>query len=150
MTESERYDAFVQGLKDTYPEMYEDVNCGIYIGEGWYKIINQLSDVIHTHVKWNNQNREYRLGDSRFTEDQIPEFLEYPRVRQIKEKFGGLRFYCDGGDDYIDGAIVMAEMWAANTCEKCGEVGTRRAGGWIRTLCDKHEDEYQKRNNETD
>jgi hypothetical protein len=62
---------------------------------------------------------------------------------QIKEKFGGLRFYYDGGDEYISGLVSMAESWAGNTCETCGEKGERRSGGWIRTLCDKHEALYQ-------
>lgn len=71
-------------------------------------------------------------------------------VHQIKEKFGGLRFYYEGGDDYVYGLVSMAEAWAANTCEKCGESGKLRHGGWIRTLCDKHEQEYQDRQKEDD
>jgi hypothetical protein len=67
------------------------------------------------------------------------------RVQQIKEKFGGLRFYYDGGDLYIDGLVSMAESWAGQTCETCGNKGQQRHGGWIRTLCDAHEDEYQDR-----
>lgn len=64
---------------------------------------------------------------------------------QVKEKFGGLRFYYHGGDDQVTGMVRMAESWAARTCEECGERGTMRHGGWIRTLCDKHEAEYQER-----
>lgn len=74
---------------------------------------------------------------------KVPDRVEYIRVRQIKEKFGGLRFYYDGGDSHISGMVTMAEVWAGYTCEKCGEKGTHRGGGWIRTLCDKHEAEYQ-------
>mgnify|MGYP001466775966 CR=1 FL=1 len=73
--------------------------------------------------------------------------VEWIRVEQIKEKFGGLRFYYQGGDDYIDGMVTMAETWASSVCEKCGDRGKRRQGGWIRTLCDKHEAEYQARKN---
>ena len=62
---------------------------------------------------------------------------------QIKEKFGGLRFYYDGGDEYISGLVSMAESWAACSCETCGTPGERREGGWIRTLCDTHETERQ-------
>lgn len=64
-------------------------------------------------------------------------------IQQIKEKFGGLRFYYQGGDDQISGMVRMAELWAGHTCETCGERGKRRDGGWIRTLCDKHEALYQ-------
>lgn len=64
-------------------------------------------------------------------------------VDQVKEKFGGLRFYYHGGDNTVSGMVRMAESWAANTCETCGNPGTMRGGGWVRTLCDKHEEEYQ-------
>ena len=56
---------------------------------------------------------------------------------QVKEKFGTLRFYYNGGDDYIDGAVSMAEAMSAVTCETCAEPGEVRPGGWIKTLCDE-------------
>lgn len=74
--------------------------------------------------------------------------LNWIEVQQIKEKFGGLRFYYDGGDDEISGMVSMAESWANHTCEDCGNKGERRSGGWIRTLCDVHEAEYQARKND--
>lgn len=64
-------------------------------------------------------------------------------IDQIKEKFGGLRFYYHGGDDHIHGMTRMAEVWADTLCETCGNRGQRRDGGWVRTLCDEHEAEYQ-------
>lgn len=66
-------------------------------------------------------------------------------VSQVKEKFGTLRFYYNGGDDIIDGMVRMAEAMSAVTCEECGAPGRQRSDGWIRTLCDHHEEEYQKR-----
>ena len=72
--------------------------------------------------------------------------VQYIVIDQIKEKFGGLRFYYHGGDDQIHGMIRMAELWAGHSCEKCGDRGARRQGGWMRTLCDTHEAEYQERN----
>ncbi len=72
-------------------------------------------------------------------------YVRHIEVHQIKEKFGGLRFYYEGGDDYCSGLETMAEIWANRTCETCGETGRQRQGGWIRTLCDKHEAEYQER-----
>lgn len=66
---------------------------------------------------------------------------ECPQVvaRQIKEKFGGLRFYYDGGDDVVHGAVMMAEAWANVTCDQCGERGeSNNTGGWIATRCEIH------------
>jgi hypothetical protein len=77
--------------------------------------------------------------------DKVPEACEQVVVDQVKEKFGGLRFYYTGGDDLIDGMVRMAESMSEVTCEECGYPGTTRGGGWVRTLCDKHENEYQQR-----
>jgi hypothetical protein len=41
--------------------------------------------------------------------------------------------------------VRIAEAWADVVCEECGATGKRRSGGWIRTLCDKHEEEHQER-----
>lgn len=69
--------------------------------------------------------------------------VNWIEVQQIKEKFGGLRFYYNGGDAHIRGMETMAEVWASRTCETCGNKGERRPGGWIRTLCNEHETKYQ-------
>lgn len=66
-------------------------------------------------------------------------------AEQVKEKFGTLRFYYRGGDDIIDGMVRMAEAMSAVTCEECAAPGRQRSGGWIRTLCDHHEQERQNR-----
>lgn len=86
---------------------------------------------------------EERADDIMATPHAITPRVEWIRIQQIKEKFGGLRFYYDGGDDQISGMVRMAEVWADSTCEKCGNKGTRRQGGWVRTLCDEHEAKYQ-------
>lgn len=76
---------------------------------------------------------------------RLTPYVPYVTVDQVKEKFGGLRFYYSGGDDCVYGMVRMAESWAARTCETCGERGSLRHGGWVRTLCDKHEAEYQEK-----
>jgi len=57
---------------------------------------------------------------------------------QVKEKFGTLRFYYNGGDDVIGGMVQMAESMSGVTCEECGNTGKRYGGGWITTLCAEH------------
>jgi tRNA G26 N,N-dimethylase Trm1 len=55
---------------------------------------------------------------------------------QVKEKFGGLRFYMGGGtDSMIEEFIDQAEAQAEKTCEDCGKPGKIAGPGWIRTLC---------------
>lgn len=144
MSEEQRYDEFAKRMEEKYPELYGEPYGGFAIGEGWWPIIEALSAQIAYHVKWNHDARERLIKDNPHGL-KIPEYVEPVVVRQVKEKFGGLRFYYDGGDDKVDGMVNMAESWAARTCEKCGNVGSSRKGGWIRTLCDKHEEEYQAR-----
>ena len=66
---------------------------------------------------------------------------------QVKEKFGGLRFYYDwltsAGDDAAHGEAFERSVWFVEhlsfyLCEQCGAHGRPRSGGWVRTLCDTH------------
>ena len=70
----------------------------------------------------------------------LREIKECPQVTldQVKEKFGTLRFYYSGGDDYISGLVSMAESMSGVTCETCGKPGTQTRGGWIKTICVEH------------
>lgn len=75
--------------------------------------------------------------------DPEPQCFPVPRkmnviATQVKEKYGTLRFYVYGADDYVNGLIQMAEAMSAVTCETCGAPGKERVGSWIRTLCDEH------------
>lgn len=88
---------------------------------------------------------EERADDIMATPPSITPYVHRVRVQQIKEKFGGLRFYYQGGDGNVAGMVRMAESWADRTCETCGQKGKQRSGGWVRTLCDEHEAEYQAR-----
>lgn len=80
----------------------------------------------------------------------IPPEVQQVVVAQVKEKFGTLRFYYDGGDDIVDGMVRMAESMSGFMCEDCGAPGHQREGGWIRTLCDEHEEERQSRRKQND
>jgi len=58
------------------------------------------------------------------------------KVQQVKEKFGGLRFYVDGATDEQWKVIEEAEAKSYKTCETCGQSGKVGGKGWIATLCD--------------
>lgn len=120
-------------FRDRHAPMTETAMCwGFDIGDGWYQIIDSLCNQIQHHVDWKQEQQDkYGRGDG------CPQVI----ATQVKEKFGGLRFYYNGGDDVVDGMVRMAESWAAYTCEECGKPGSTRGGGWIRTLCDEHEAE---------
>lgn len=126
-------DQLQQTLYDKYPQLFTNKNksimesCmgwGIECGDGWYDIISSVCWVIAEH----ENNKNYR-------DDQT----YYPiKFDQIKEKFGGLRIYYSGGDDYISGTIRMAEEMSYKICEVCGQKGQPNKNGWISTLCDIH------------
>ena len=57
-------------------------------------------------------------------------------ISQIKEKFGGLRFYIDYGTDEVFDLISKAEQESFKICEGCGtKENVTTEGGWILTLC---------------
>lgn len=66
------------------------------------------------------------------------------QVLQIKEKFGGLRYYTASSEGLPDDTynemqrlIAVAEELSDITCEKCGAPGeVRNENYWLRTLCD--------------
>lgn len=126
--ELEKYDAFAKQMEERFPKMFAEPYGGFACGEGWWPILEALCGQIQHHIDWKNKQGNV---------------VHQVTVAQIKEKFGGLRFYYGGGDDAIDGMVRMAESWAARSCEECGAPGKSRDGGWIKTLCDKHFDERE-------
>ncbi len=129
MTEKD-YDNFSKNMEERFPKMFAEQYGGFAVGAGWWPILEILCANIQSHIDW-----------------RVKQGKDCPQVvvEQIKEKFGGLRFYYSGGDEEISGMVRMAESFADSLCEECGGIGKRRSGGWIRTLCDKHEEEYQER-----
>lgn len=73
----------------------------------------------------------------------------YPQVVavQVKEKFGGLRFYERGATNQQYAVISFVESLSYRTCEICGSMkDIGRTEGWIKTICkeckDKNPDSY--------
>jgi hypothetical protein len=94
-----------------HPGSIEDLQAAV--GKGWSKIVQKLVEDLES-LGWDG------------------------RVLQVKEKFGGLRFYVATTSDAIHGRIAEAEHESYRTCEECGNPGCLRAGGWLRTLCEDH------------
>ena len=128
--EFEKYDAFAKHMKERFPKMFAQPYGGFCCGEGWWPIIESLCSNIQHYINWKNKEAEV-----------VPQVV----VAQIKEKFGGLRFYYDGGDEHISGMVIMAESWADKSCETCGSPGTSGGKGWIKTLCPTHRAEADAR-----
>lgn len=57
-------------------------------------------------------------------------------IGQIKEKWGGLRFYTYRVSQETQDLIDWAEDQSLKTCEMCGKPGKGyEIGGWWKTLC---------------
>lgn len=82
------------------------------IGIGWYPLVKELiSDILE--LGWDKQ------------------------ICQIKEKFGGLRFYINSAPREVHDRISKAETDSFYICEFCGNPGELRTNrSWIKTLCD--------------
>ena len=117
-------------LIQQYPEQFKNLKY-LECDDGWYEILSRLCYIVNNRIDY---------------KQRLNEPLESFYWSQIKEKFGGLRAYCYGADEFINGAITMAESVSHITCEVTGEKGKIRykkidengqsIPAWVRTLCD--------------
>lgn len=143
-----------QHIREKYPLIFSQP-CELSVGDGWFDIIDALCANIQGHIdnvaeqrkwaiKWNEDvnDTDYDWSNKasyiKREERKVPELIEQVVATQVKEKFGTLRFYYFGGDQYISGLEAMAESMTARICEECGKPGKRTSGGWIRVLCEEH------------
>ena len=98
---------------------------GIECGDGWFAIVDRLSSACECEIE---------LLISRGVNEE-----SWPRVAQIKEKLGGLRFYVKGSlSPKLRREIlrtVVDDGESFQTCELCGAAGRLRSQAWKRTLC---------------
>jgi len=134
----------------TYPKIFRDMygppektcmHWGITCGAGWFFLLDNLCSKIQNHI--NSRQECIDKGHAQPGDNPIPQFV----ASQIKEKFGGLRFYYEGGDDYISALVDMTETLSYSTCESCGLMNEgvgRVQKGWIQSLCTTCAAEYGK------
>ena len=109
---------------------------GLEVGDGWYDLLDETFGLIQKHL---NEHPEIPF-----------------KVEQVKEKYGTLRIYFYGGDEYIEKIVEDAERKSAGICEICGNIGKvcsngfdielRDSGfykipnnsGWLKALCKTH------------
>jgi hypothetical protein len=160
-------------FKDRNADMRTTAMCwGLECGDGWYNIIDVLcglltSDYRHAQSRYESikdlvdQPRwegskdiitQENIDDAKVRMDE--EAAKVPVAVQVKEKFGGLRFYVQAATDKHYQYISFAESMSYRTCEECGAPGKTYTDGWHMTLCDIHaamhgkEEEYQYEENE--
>ncbi len=105
-------------LKADHPHLYSPPQIG---GHGWYELLDKLMSDLETVLSWTPVE-------------------SWPNVVQIKEKFGGLRFYFDEKVEIgrVNELVTLAEQRSMEICDTCGQPGElRKDRSWMRTLCDK-------------
>lgn len=124
-------------IMEKYPEIFREMDMsklescmywGLAIGDGWQAHVDSVCALI--------QELSNRTG------------VKLIAV-QVKEKFGGLRFYyslefpedmeekkIDWLTKRFDGLVQVMEALCSFTCEECGKDGTTAGStGWVKCLC---------------
>jgi hypothetical protein len=96
-------------MKARWPTAARNVVCGAWCPPGWTHLVEPLFDLCEQHGV---------------------------EVHQVKQKFGGLRFYTGPAPKDVTRAIALAENESFATCEVCAGAGRSRRG--CQTLCDAH------------
>ena len=109
-------------LYHEFPRLYRErakdslMSWGFSCSDGWFRLVYDLSAAIESRV------RELGLD---------PESDEWPKVVQVKEKFGSLSFYTRAVHQSILDLIVEAQSRSGHICEQCGLPGEwRTKTGW--------------------
>lgn len=101
---------------------------------GNWKLFDEYHDFATLPAQIERYKDELLKSSARKVFDLVPQVV----AAQVKEKFGTLRFYYDGGDSVIEGMVYMAESMSGVTCEVCGAPGITGGRGYISTKCEVH------------
>ena len=147
-------------FKDRNENMMNTAMCwGFDHGDGWYNIIDTLCGLLTSDYRQAKSRYDHlaevgvggilygtkTVTQEALTEAQqklIFETAKVPVAVQVKEKFGGLRFYVQAATKEHYNYISFAESMSYRTCEQCGAPGKRYTDGWHTTLCDIHAEMY--------
>ena len=114
--------SLTEALVTGFPDLYADYNqpmtqsCmawGFECGDGWFNLIDELSAKLEP------------LGAA---------------AVQVKEKYGGLRYYCHAPTKTATEVFELvnnAEDESLKICELCGRPGETLGGGWLKTRCEE-------------
>ena len=145
----------LETLTEKFPLLFTDAEqepftlFGFECGDGWYNILYcALNTIYHEFRQAQRQVSYYHTRVQENVDDvaargHLQKAITHldacqqslPRFVQIKEKFGSLCMYYDGGNDLARGVVNMAETLSELTCESCGSPATITTGSWRKTKC---------------
>ncbi|MDF1822197.1 MAG: hypothetical protein P1U64_11505 [Alcanivoracaceae bacterium] len=117
---------YAEFLYARHPKILSRVKAdGLAIGDGWLNLIDLLCTSLQNLTDHNG----------------APQVV----ACQVKQKFGGLRFYVNDHSSEQGVLIDQAELMAQRTCEICGAPGKRVSlDGWVVATCIKHKNAFRK------
>ena len=152
---------FPEIFKNRYGDKRSTAMCwGFDVGDGWYGILRFLCQQLM--ADYNRAKRDYdyckkmiEVEDKSawrdwhhqtYTQEELEnrkqklDKCHIPVAAQVKEKFGGLRFYVESATDDHYQKISFVESLSYSVCEECGTTKDVHVFnlGWIRTLCVEH------------
>lgn len=153
-------------FKNRFGDPRETLMCfGFECGDGWYNIIDVLCGLLTYEYRQKKDSYDFAKeclekrggkfpwgGDKVVTAEEVEqkrlameeEAEKIPVAIQVKEKFGGLRFYTGGATKEHYNYMTFAESMSYRTCEMCGAPGKRYTDGWHMTLCETHAKEQDR------
>lgn len=137
---------------------------GFSCGDGWYWLIDHLCSTLMYDVrserrtikeiqeklaespdekaKWDEWTKNHYTAEKLAQHEMnlVGALERVPVASQVKEKFGGLRFYVNGSTDESYQKISFAESLSYRICEDCGAMKDVQSYhiGWVRSLCPEH------------
>jgi len=139
-----------------YPEIFKNRNAdmtatamcwGFECDDGWYALIDTLCSSLMGEVNYLRravENKYHKPDEIEKLKKLLAEAeAAIPVASQVKEKYGGLRFYVEYSTDKQDAFIDFAESLSYRICEVCGSMHDTQSYslGWVKTLCPTHADE---------
>ena len=158
---------FPEIFRDRHGDMRTTAMCwGFECDDGWEPVIRFICDslmgdvhrlrdkIAHIEETLSEEDKSHWNDwmKSSYSQEKLDErkaellvaIEQIPIAVQVKEKFGGLRFYASGADEKQQDVIHYGEQLSYRVCEKCGTMKNvmAYACGWYKTLCADHANEY--------
>lgn len=114
------------------PKYFERLPYGIeFSGSGWIPLIVYIVECAKAEERkalyYKDLLTSSLIDRERITSESINLAIQYSSFSfyftQIKEKFGALRVYNDGGSSRTVEAITAVEFISTTMCRKCGVIG---------------------------
>jgi len=132
------YEEFPILYRGRLEEMGSCLMCqGFQCQNGWFNLIWQLSSLLTQEMEGlRASDRNPFLVEIKKPSGYLDTMEVLPKVLEVKERHGGLKYILENGSEDMYGLVEMAEQASYYICEVDGEEGKLSVRGNImKTLC---------------